>query len=127
MMRRASLSFVLLLGCGTSDRPGMFLGDAQTPTLDSSAERDAALAVVDAPGTGADVGDPQTTDVATAGYPPGPYGSRVGSTLADLSWEGYVNPSATGLASTTTYGPTSMSALRGDRRGYGLVFISEFL
>jgi hypothetical protein len=126
MMRRATLS-LLLLGCGTAERPGMFLADAQVPTFDTTAAGDAAVALGDAPARGPDVGDPQTADAATTDYPPGPYGSRVGSTLADLSWEGYVNPTAGGLASMTTYGPTSMSALRGDRRGYGLVFISEFL
>jgi hypothetical protein len=126
-MRRATLSLLLLLGCGTAERPGMFLADAQAPSFDTAAARDAAVALGDAPALGPDVGDPQTADAATTDYPPGPYGARVGSTLADLSWEGYVNPAARGLASTTTYGPTSMSALRGGRRGYGLVFISEFL
>ena len=66
-------------------------------------------------------------DLAPAGYPQGPYGSKVGETIWPLSWEGYVNDTAVGLADTRPYGPYSMDQLRRSVRAYALVHVSEFL
>lgn len=109
------------LGCGSAGdiRPTPFAFDAAAfdlPPVDAVAVAfDAAVGASDAQAE--DSGD----------YPPAPYGAQVGQTLANLSWEGYVNPDAQGLASARPYGPTSLSALRGERRGFALIFNAEFL
>ncbi len=99
---------------------------------------DAALADVFSPDVGMDTGvtardtgvtaDAVGTDVATGPgpYPPGPYGNTEGAILANLSWEGYVNPTGTVVSTTLPYGPTSLQALRGTGRGYAMVHLSEF-
>lgn len=122
----------LLLGCGgaADPRPGTFAADAsiELPRADASMTQDVSMAdrlsaaTDDVTQSGGDV---RVADAS--GYPEGPYGSRVGSTLADLSWEGYVNPQAEGRATGVPYGPTSLGALRGAGRGYAMVFIAEFL
>lgn len=66
-------------------------------------------------------------DVAPSPYPDGPYGNRMGSVLANLTWEGYVNPTGEVISNTLPYTTTSLQALRGNRRGYALVHVSEFL
>jgi len=72
----------------------------------------------------ADTG-PADTGPMLGEYPEGPYGNRRGNILANLSWEGYVNPTGEGLSSEQPYGPTSMQALRAGGR-YALVHVSEF-
>jgi hypothetical protein len=62
----------------------------------------------------------------SAGYPPGPYGNEVGQTLAPLSWEGYVNPTAEGLANTKPYGPYSTDDLRRSGARYALLYAADF-
>ena len=64
-------------------------------------------------------------DLAT-GYPPGPYGNKVGDTIPPLVWEGYVNDQADAVSTTKPYGPYSMDAMRRSGRAYGLVHVSEF-
>jgi len=66
-------------------------------------------------------------DVAASPYPDGPYGNRMGSVLANLTWEGYVNPTGEVISNTLPYTTTSLQALRGSRRGYAMVHVSEFL
>lgn len=66
-------------------------------------------------------------DVAASPYPDGPYGNRMGSVLANLTWEGYVNPTGEVISNTLPYTTTSLQALRGNRRGYAMVHVSEFL
>lgn len=74
-------------------------------------------AVIDAP----------AADAAAPPYPDGPYGNRMGSVLANLTWEGYVNPTGEAISNTLPYTTTSLQALRGNGRGYAMVHVSEFL
>ncbi|MEZ4391568.1 MAG: hypothetical protein R3A48_10770 [Polyangiales bacterium] len=111
-----ALGLVSALGCGSAGdlRPTPFTFDAAAFDLPPV---DAVAVSFDAAVQPEDSGD----------YPPGPYGAQVGQTLANLSWEGYANPDGQGLASARPYGPTSLSALRGERRGFALIFNAEFL
>lgn len=103
---------------------------------------DVAVAdAVDATDLGSPVDAPALTDlgnpvdapaavdapVVAPAYPEGPYGNRLGNVLANLSWEGYVNPTGEALSNTLPYTMTSLQALRGSGRGYALVHVSEFL
>lgn len=120
---------------GAADRPGSASADARIDrsaafdelptTLDAAAPPDAAPL----PDAADDVAaTPETfTDVQLGEYPAGPYGAAVGQTLADMSFEGFVNPSAMGLASARPFVPTSMAALRAGGRRYAVVFIAEYL
>lgn len=143
-----ALSTALLVGCG-SDPPTITLdaapsdvsvADANDATLEDRALQDVLvpqdmtapvdIAMTDvpvavdlAPDTAADV---LLADASAGPYPPGPYGNRVGSVLANLSWEGYVNPTGGAVSTTRTYGPTSLQALRGSGRGYALVHVADF-
>lgn len=65
---------------------------------------------------------PDLTDV----YPPGPYGNEVGDTIAPLIWEGYVNPTAVGLANSRPYGPYTMNDLRLSGKKYALLYAADF-
>lgn len=128
-----------LLGCGSTP--------AVSGSADAAAATDVvavdALAATDAP---APVDAPEAVDALldavtptadvvaaadapmTAGpYPEGPYGSREGSVLANLEWEGYVNELGQERSTALTFGPTSLQDLRGDGRGYALVHLAEFL
>ncbi len=59
-------------------------------------------------------------------YPAGPYGHDVGSTIADLHWEGFVNETG-GVSSDqlpiTDYGT---DAMRKSGKPYGLIHVSAF-
>jgi hypothetical protein len=75
--------------------------------------------------------DTTTADTAPAAeggvlpYPAGPYGNREGQVLADLRLDGYVNLAADRVSTELPFVQTSMAALRGRGRGYGLVHLSE--
>lgn len=60
------------------------------------------------------------------GYPPGPYGRTVGSTLAPLRWEGYVSPDGAALARDQGHGPYSPDDLRRSGRSLALVHFADF-
>jgi len=114
----------LAFGCGDSAGTGGAV-DSGMAALDAGMAEDAGPADTGAADTG-----PADTGPADAGpmlgeYPEGPYGNRRGNVLANLSWEGYVNPTGEGLSSEQPYGPTSMQALRAGGR-YALVHVSEF-
>ena len=66
-------------------------------------------------------------DMATlAAYPPGPYGSNVGDTIAPLVWEGYVNPTAMGLASKQPYGTFTMDELRQSGNKFAMLYAADY-
>ena len=47
------------------------------------------------------------------GYPAGPYGTGVGDTIDDFTFQGYFSPTrTTGLASAETYGPITFNQMR---------------
>ncbi len=98
--------------------------DAST---DDAERADVALAEMVTPDgsqPAADVSQPPRDTSPT--YPSGPYGTEVGQVLANVAFEGFVNPSGTDLAINQPYTATSMAELRGSARGYGLVFVAEF-
>lgn len=125
------LSVVALLGCASSP------SSSGTPA-DAAAEASVAM---DAPAQDVAAEDATTTDgerpaedagaedvPAFAGpYPEGPYGNREGQVLANLAWEGYVNPTGEEVSTALAFGPTSLQELRGDGRGYALIHLAEFL
>lgn len=83
-----------------------------------------APAAVDAPVA---VDAPTEVDASAPAYPDGPYGNRMGSVLANLTWQGYVNPTGEAISNTLPFTTTSLQALRGSGRGYAMVHVSEFL
>lgn len=109
----------LALGCGDSAGTGGAV-DSGMAALDAGMAEDTGPADSGPADTG-----PADTGPMLGEYPEGPYGNRRGNILANLSWEGYVNPTGEGLASEQPYGPTSMQALRAGGR-YALVHVSEF-
>lgn len=122
-----------LLGCGstpTSSTPASDAAALDGVTVDALAAADVATVedvLADAVTPPEDV--PAAVDAPmTAGpYPEGPYGSREGTVLANLEWEGYVNELGQERSTTLSFGPTSLQDLRGDGRGYALVHLAEFL
>lgn len=136
----ALLAYLAALGCGGSATPG---GDAQVTATDAPLALDAVASLdVAPPVDAASAADlplapdviatpdvPATPDApAMAGaYPEGPYGSREGSVLANLAWEGYVNTTGEQRSTELTFGPTTLQELRGDGRGYALIHLAEFL
>ena len=130
----ALLACLAALGCGGAAPPG---GGAQAVATDAQPAVDTVVALDVAQPVDATAGDdlpvaqdtPATPDVpAMAGaYPEGPYGSREGSVLANLAWEGYVNTTGEQRSTELTFGPTTLQDLRGDGRGYALVHLAEFL
>lgn len=124
-MRRllASVLFVAM-GCGGSE-------DSTATTADTSvdtAAADTATPVEDV--ATSDTSAPDAADGAVdpfGPYPTGPYGNKVGEVVANLAWEGYVDPLSDALANTKPYVTTSMDQLRRDaKKGYALVHVSEF-
>jgi hypothetical protein len=106
-------------------------------TIDAPAAVDVPVAL-DTPDVPAAIDAPLALDTpdapaaidAPAGAPPypgAPYGNRVGTVLANLTWEGYVNPTGEAISNTLPYSTTSLQALRGNARGYAMVHVSEFL
>jgi hypothetical protein len=59
-------------------------------------------------------------------YPPEPYGRNVGETFPNLAWQGYVNDTAVGLASTQPFVDYTMDDVRKSGKGYAIVHVSEF-
>ena len=75
----------------------------------------------------ADLTSSSALDLATAGgYPAGPYGATVGSTIAPLVWEGYVDLDGAVVATAEPFGPYSMDALRTGGARYAMVHVAEF-
>jgi hypothetical protein len=130
----AALACLAALGCGNAATPGV---DAQVAPTDAPQAGDTAAApdVASAPDATAVDDVPAVQDVAAtpdvpamAGeYPEGPYGSREGTVLANLAWEGYVNTTGEQRSTELTFGPTTLQELRGDGRGYALIHLAEFL
>lgn len=125
---------LLVLGCGGSDEsPGVIAREDAIAT-DTSTSEDTGTAKADTSepaDTGTDVvammDTPADTAIVFGPYPAGPYGNKVGDVVANLAWEGYVNPTAVDLASTKPYVTTDLDKLRRDaKKGYALVHVSEF-
>ncbi len=135
-MKRFAL-LLLIAGCGgSSDAP------ASSSEADTGVASDTATAPGDTTTEPTDSAEPPADSVATevatdtlpddtgitfGPYPAGPYGNKVGDVVANLTWEGYVNPLADSLANTKPYVTTDMDKLRRDaKKGYALVHVSEF-
>jgi len=118
-MRKIAITIALgLLGCG---------GSADSPAPVTS-EQDSAVAdsVV------ADDTTPPNDDVVTdtggaTSYPSGPYGTAVGSVVADLELMGYLREATTGLATEATYGAAKLSDVRARATvKYAVIHVSGF-
>ena len=60
-------------------------------------------------------------------YPPGPYGSDVGSTAPNLKFQGYFSPRRIqGLATADPYGEVSFDQLRTSGAKYALIVLAGF-
>ena len=65
-------------------------------------------------------------DLATlAAYPPGPYGTVVGSVIPNLAWVGYADEAGDAVATTKPYAAYAMLDLHRGGRPYGFVHIAE--
>jgi len=73
-----------------------------------------------------DVTAPDAAMMMVGPYPAGPYGRGEGQTLANLSWEGYINLDGAVVSTMRPYGATSMQAVRETGRAYAVVHVSEF-
>jgi hypothetical protein len=111
-----------LLVAACSSAPAAPEVDAMVPA-DLGAPSDTPVAVE----TPVAVDAPPEADASAPAYPDGPYGNRMGSVLANLTWQGYVNPTGEAVSNTLPYTTTSLQALRGSGRGYAMVHVSEFL
>ena len=115
------LTASLLVACSSAP-PATFgpaedlstVGGDQSDDLATSAPFDLALA------------DFATIPDLNSPYPPGPYGSNVGDTIAPLVWEGYVNPSANGIASSAPYTQLAMNDLRKSGNKFALLYAADF-
>jgi hypothetical protein len=58
-------------------------------------------------------------------YPPGPYGHLVGDRLQPLTWEGYVNPTAKGLATAKAYTTLALNDVRRSGNKYLLLYAAD--
>jgi hypothetical protein len=59
-------------------------------------------------------------------YPSGPYGHDVGSTIADLHWEGYVNETGVEQSDQVPFVDYGTDAMRTSGKSYGLIHVSAF-
>ncbi len=110
MKRMIVAGLLWLAACSSAKSPAA--GD-----MDQSPGRDLAMLQMDLGMPGGDLAN---------AYPPGPYGNMIGSTIAPLEWEGYVNPSAQGIATTKTYGAYTMNDLRMSGARYGLLYAADY-
>lgn len=75
----------------------------------------------------ADTGsDELVADANDNPYPAGPYGTKVGDVLADVSLVGYAHFDSRTIANTVDYAPTSLSELRKlVTTPYGVLHVAE--
>jgi len=62
--------------------------------------------------------------VASA-YPPGPYGTKVGDVIANMTWIGYPDPSANVVATTLPYASYSLDDARKSGAHYAMINLAE--
>ena len=128
-LTRCIAACLLVAACSTApaapEVDAMVVADVTVADVltDLGAPSDTPVAV----DTPAAVDTPVAVDASAPAYPTGPYGNRMGSVLANLTWEGYVNPTGAAVSNTLPYTTTSLQALRGSGRGYAMVHVSEFL
>jgi hypothetical protein len=87
---------------------------------DSASSSDTSLSQ-DAP---TDSSSDATTDAAS-GYPTGPYGTKVGSVIANMTWIGYVDDAADALATTKPYVTYSLDDARKSGKHYAMLNLAE--
>ncbi|MBI5516372.1 MAG: hypothetical protein HY909_21485 [Deltaproteobacteria bacterium] len=115
---QAAVALLAAVACGSptpdgalSPLPGGDAGGtadtgAMTPPQDSGQPTADAAPMADTT-PAADTAPPQDAD---PGYPPGPYGGRVGNTLPNFTYQGFWNPTAVmGLARDTEAGITEVT------------------
>lgn len=135
MRRIAWLAPLALAACNGPATSGADLSSSSNdlagpPLIDLSALADLAMSPMDlarAPDLLAMADMATPPDLAQRAYPPGPYGSNVGDTMGpSLQWEGYINPSATGLATKAPYGALSMTDLHNSGNKFALIYAADF-
>lgn len=127
-MNRTALLLALAAGAACSPSAPVATDDAGGPTDDLSAALgvDAAAALADLSSGGGAQDLSRVADLAMmAGYPAGPYGTTVGSTMANFHWEGYRDDLADAVATTKPYGAYSLDDLRRSGRTHAMVHLSE--
>ena len=119
-MRRALLASLFgLLSCSSASLPPV-ADDLSTPPPGDLSE----LADLSLP----DLAEPDDLTFApdlNSPYPPGPYGFMVGDRLAPLTWEGYVNPTAKGLATAKAYTTLALNDVRRSGNKYLLLYAAD--
>ncbi len=64
---------------------------------------------------------------SVSGYPAGPYGNKMGETLANITFRGYFAPNATaGLASSNPFGEVTLEQVRASGAKYMLALASPY-
>lgn len=134
-MRRFAI-VALVVGCSSSDAPPATTADDGVVADSSTTIEETAIGMdgetVDTTVTATDTSTPSDTPVdgaiAFGPYPAGPYGNKLGDTMQNLVWEGYVNVLADAISNTKPYvASVDMDKLRRDaKKGYALVHVSEF-
>lgn len=134
-MRRFAI-VALLFGCSSSDAPPATTADDGVVADSSTTIEETAIGTdgetVDTTVTTADTSTPSDAPadsaIAFGPYPAGPYGNKLGDTMQNLVWEGYVNVLADAISNTKPYvASVDMDKLRRDaKKGYALVHVSEF-
>src|SRR5262245_6962677 len=129
-MRRLALASLFGLGaCGSPAAPVDLQrspGDLAALSDGAAPAFDLAAAVLDL-AVASDLAQPP--DLRTvpdlAGYPPAPYGNKVGDVIAPLVWEGFINPGANGLANGAPYGALAMNDLHHSGNKYALLYTAD--
>jgi hypothetical protein len=118
-------ALLLLTACGGAGSEGASAPGADTGTP-ADAVADSTPTDETLPGDDTS-GEDSPTDGGLGAYPEGPYGTSVGSVVADLALEGYVRFDATGLASSASNGATSFGDVRAKSpRKWALIHVSGF-
>lgn len=136
-MRRIAIA-LLFVGCGSTDAPSTTSPEDVAVTDSATTINDTAVAMTDsttplddtttASDTATTTDAPSDTAITFGPFPAGPYGNKVGDTMQNLAWEGYVNVLADAISNTKPYvASVDMDKLRRDaKKGYALVHVSEF-
>jgi hypothetical protein len=108
------IGFAAIMGCSSS---------GSTPTdggTDDSAANPDTASPQDS-GTSSD----SSNDAAPNGYPIGPYGTKVGSVIANMTWIGYVDDAADAIATTKPYITYSLDDARKSGMHYAMINLAE--
>lgn len=114
----------MVAGCSSSDSTSTIVDDAgsgndASNTSDSASPSDGSVTDTSTPG------DSSTADAALGPYPSGPYGTKVGSVIANMTWIGYVDDPADAVATTKPYVMYSLDDARKSGKHYAMINLAE--